>query len=368
MTGRGLSSARWNSVLGVWWLLAHMGGGDYQLREAHTAVERSLTQQDFRVIPVLFPGARTEDLVGLGEYWTRPQWVDLAKGLDDEEGFRTLVAAIRKAAPGPPQVSAYLVRSAVARWENSGRRDASLLYHGANLRKAQKLRRENPDQFNESALAFLDACELRQRTTAHIRAGTIAVAFLVFMTASLIAWRQYRVARVETKIATSNGADAQQQRLIATGRTLAAQSVSLRGEHGSNLAGTVLLAVESLRRAFTMEGYQALQSGLVLLPRFVFGKPIGSGRKASFSPDGKYIAAVVDDPSLPFLDSSKRAFRVWDTATGSEVALVRLSAVAKTLSLSSKKVIISPWLTKAVTPHSMTPQTGANRAMQLAEA
>src|SRR5262249_34488893 len=54
------------------------------------------TRDDYRVIPVLLPGA---DPAQLGGFLGLRSWVDFRSGLDDEEALRRLIAGIKGVAP-----------------------------------------------------------------------------------------------------------------------------------------------------------------------------------------------------------------------------------------------------------------------------
>jgi len=54
------------------------------------------TRDEYRVIPVLLPGARSEDITG---FLAQRTWVDFRSGLDDAAAFKRLVAGIKGQAP-----------------------------------------------------------------------------------------------------------------------------------------------------------------------------------------------------------------------------------------------------------------------------
>ncbi|NTX07242.1 TIR domain-containing protein [Myxococcus sp. CA040A] len=73
------------------------GVGPWHHEEVRAALARAVQQRDdYRVIPVLLPGAKREDVKG---FLAQRMWVDFTVGLDDGEAFRRLVAGIKGQAP-----------------------------------------------------------------------------------------------------------------------------------------------------------------------------------------------------------------------------------------------------------------------------
>ena len=64
------------------------------------ALDTRFRRQDFRVIPVLLPGADPKEHATLPRFLQRLTWVDFRNGIDDNESFRRFVAGIRGVAPG----------------------------------------------------------------------------------------------------------------------------------------------------------------------------------------------------------------------------------------------------------------------------
>ena len=56
------------------------------------------TQQRFRVIPVLLPGAKRDSLPAL---LVNAMWVEFRGSIDDSDAFHYLVCGIRNVEPGP---------------------------------------------------------------------------------------------------------------------------------------------------------------------------------------------------------------------------------------------------------------------------
>jgi WD40 repeat protein len=101
--------------------------------------------------------------------------------------------------------------------------------------------------------------------------------------------------------------DKERQKNIAL--DLATKSEKIRDRH---LSTSVLLAVESMRRYPRLEGDLALRRGLDLLPTTIATMHHNSSVwYVAFSPDGTKIATASDDNTS----------RIWDAATGNELAI-----------------------------------------------
>ena len=77
--------------------LGPAGQGPWHNEELQVALHRAVrTRNDYRVIPVLLPGAEPSQIDGFLELRT---WVDFRPGLDDEVAYRRLVAGIKGEPP-----------------------------------------------------------------------------------------------------------------------------------------------------------------------------------------------------------------------------------------------------------------------------
>jgi WD40 repeat protein len=143
----------------------------------------------------------------------------------------------------------------------------------------------------EKAFVYARAKERLQRYT------RAAVALLVVLLLASTAASVYAVIQVRR---------AEQARVEADARRLANRSEALRSETPANHELSTLLAAESLRRFRTVEADQALRRGLALSPRAVarmgHEAPLRPGFQ-SFSPDGKYLAAIGGNAILIWLSS-----------------------------------------------------------------
>src|SRR5882672_2137805 len=74
--------------------------GPWENEEMRAALSIRVRRHEFRVIPVLLPGASLLEPGQLPLFLSRLTWVDLRSGLTDQREFRRLIAGIRGTAPG----------------------------------------------------------------------------------------------------------------------------------------------------------------------------------------------------------------------------------------------------------------------------
>jgi hypothetical protein len=81
------------------------GLGPWQKEEMRVAINRRVcdSEQRFRVIPVLLPGAKRESLPAL---LVNTTWVEFRGSIDDSDAFHRLVGGIRGVMPGPGEQDA----------------------------------------------------------------------------------------------------------------------------------------------------------------------------------------------------------------------------------------------------------------------
>src|SRR5262249_22904745 len=80
--------------------LGASGLGAWENEEMRSALDERVRNPNFRVIPVLLPGAQPKDERTLPRFLRRLTWVDFRAGLDDSVAFHRLVAGIKGVAPG----------------------------------------------------------------------------------------------------------------------------------------------------------------------------------------------------------------------------------------------------------------------------
>lgn len=127
----------------------------------------------FIVVPVLLPGARSEDMKELGGLFESNHRVEFKVGAGEEELEAThrIATSLNAVAPFPlgrPRMSPFTVRRDAHRWKESGRpgnRDPSILYRGRTLSRAQEVATEFPGQLDPAAFEFLSASEVSEKNS-----------------------------------------------------------------------------------------------------------------------------------------------------------------------------------------------------------
>jgi hypothetical protein len=77
------------------------GTGPWHNEEMRAAIDRRVNCGQFRVIPVLLPGAERDERSRLPTFLIAATWVEFRHSLDDPEAFHRLVCGIRGVEPGP---------------------------------------------------------------------------------------------------------------------------------------------------------------------------------------------------------------------------------------------------------------------------
>jgi TIR domain len=79
------------------------GMGPWQHEEMRAAIERRVQRGggDFRVIPVLLPGAERGPRSKLPTFLTASTWVVFERSIEEADALRRLICGIRAIAPGP---------------------------------------------------------------------------------------------------------------------------------------------------------------------------------------------------------------------------------------------------------------------------
>jgi WD40 repeat protein len=219
---------------------------------------------------------------------------------------------------------------AATRWENEGR-EKSFFLRGRALAEAEAWQLkglETPPQPTRLQAEFIvasrQAATRRQRTTL----TAISVALGVTLLLAVVAIYQRNEKERQRQVAES-------RRRIAVSRQLAAQSNLERNETPVGLERSVLLAVESLKSAWTLEGSLALTAGLELLPlRPLPIQETGEVRNVALSPDGLLLATA----------NRKTEIRLWDAQTGAMLRSLPASGVtAMTFSLDGQWMAAGTW-------------------------
>jgi hypothetical protein len=82
-------------------ILGSSGVSPWHNEEMRAALDARARNQDYRVIPVLLPGATMPERGEMPRFLSRLTWVDFRVGLDDPEALHRLVSGVRGVAPGP---------------------------------------------------------------------------------------------------------------------------------------------------------------------------------------------------------------------------------------------------------------------------
>ena len=85
--------------------LGPQGLGTWDNEAMRAALDIRAGAPDFRVIPVLLPGAHLPERGRLPRFLARLTWVDFRAGLDDAHAFHELVCGIQGLAPGPERTT-----------------------------------------------------------------------------------------------------------------------------------------------------------------------------------------------------------------------------------------------------------------------
>jgi hypothetical protein len=101
------------------------GFGPYQNEETRIALEKSLTEKDIRVIPVLLPGGKRETRESiLPPFLRRLSWIEFSDSPIGPEALHRLVSGIKNISPGPGEtdfspVTFFISKSSKEKRKNS---------------------------------------------------------------------------------------------------------------------------------------------------------------------------------------------------------------------------------------------------------
>jgi WD40 repeat protein len=213
------------------------GWGPHHLDEAKLAFRRKEQRPDFKVIPVLLPGAGAKDINLLEDLFKRRHRVDFTNDINDEDAFRRLLSAIQGQAPGPPEETVFTIRRDAKRWEEArAKNKGSFLYKGGQLEQAQGLAQRHTEQLNDLAVKFLNASaveeqrriRLERRRTRTVITGLIIASALILLSA-VFAFAQRAEAINQAKVAEDRRREAVRQTELAEKRRREADD-ALKGE------------------------------------------------------------------------------------------------------------------------------------------
>ena len=220
------------------------GWGPHHLDEAKLAVERKRRHPDFKVIPILLPGASAKDISALEDLFKRRHRVDFSNDINDEDAFRRLLSAIRGQAPGPPEETVFTIRRDAKRWDEAPARNKdSFLYEGGQLEQAQKLAQNHAEQLNDLGVKFLNASAVQEqrkilserRRTRNIIIGLIIGSALILLFA-VFAFAQRAEAVKQAEVAEERRREAVRQTELAEKRQRQAEDALQREQIAANNA------------------------------------------------------------------------------------------------------------------------------------
>jgi WD40 repeat protein len=192
-------------------VLGENGWGPHHLGEAQLALKRKREFPDFRVIPILLPGASAENMRVVGDFFQQVHRVELKAGANEDEAFQRLWAAVRGEAPGPPLISAYKIERDAKYWQRLPLKNKKIaLYAGEKLLDAQEIARLEGTKVSEVVRNFLRASvedeqsRIRegQRRTRRIMAG-LAIGLVLVASLAVVANDLRKRANVERERAVA---------------------------------------------------------------------------------------------------------------------------------------------------------------------
>lgn len=220
---------------------------------------------------------------------------------------------------------------AALRWDGEGR-DRSFCLRGRALEEAEAWQSrglDSPPQPTRLQSEFIVASRQAATRRQQVTIAAISIALVVTVLLAIIAVYQRNQKEAQRQVAES-------RRRVAVGRQLAAQSNLERNETPTGLERSVLLAAESLKSAWTLEGSLALAAGLdQLAPRPQSIQVTGEVRHVALSPNHRRLATANDRSEI----------RLWDALHGTnEQTLPVRGAVAMSFSSDGEWLAAGTWM------------------------
>ena len=225
-------------------------------------------------------------------------------------------------------------------WEEQ-KRDASYLYRGVRLANAREQLEAKKLVLSGTAYEFVKAGFARQRRDKLARifsisaiislaiVGVLLFSYISTTSSKKLAEQSEIFANTQQAIASTsqaNAEEAQNQAKKALSRQLAAQSQSIFATGNSKQMTAVLLAVQSMNMFPSDPSIEAIQ----VLQNNILAQPISSMTherilwSVAFSPDGKFVVS----------GSGDRTARVWEAATGKEIARITHDRIVRSVAFS----------------------------------
>jgi WD40 repeat protein len=317
--------------------LGGRGWGEYHRKESLIAFERTRNDPNFRVIPVLLPGISKEAIDELKILFPKRHWVDLSNGVDQQEGFLRFVAAIEgkpQFTGGPPILDVHHIKRDAGRWAATQYKDKSILYFDSDLRAAQRIAKDHPEELNDLANRFLTVSALEQGRRVGRRIFALLGVIIALSIMTLVAVVQQAEANRQrrTAITESNIRATAEAQALAELNTSESQRLAFAAQNQLDDAPetAMLLAYEAVSREHNTITEHALRDTLdnASWSSIVFKGHTDIVNGAEFSPDGQYILTT----------SLDKTSRLWDL-NGQEIAT--LSGVNTAVFTADGKFILT---------------------------
>lgn len=318
-------------------------------------------QLNKRIFPVLLPGTTDKEIPENISSYQWLKWDDFGKELN----ITKLITDIETDYRWVRFITELGVKA--SQWEE--RADISRLLRGKALQEVEQLLAEVGDQKDpqptslqrQYVLASRKEEERRRNRTLVISivASVIMIVLGVYaqiqgnfatkqaataQAASTSEAKQAATAQSASTLAIEQRIIADEQRDIALSRQLAAQSEELRNRDANSLPLSILLSVESLHTAHTVEGRQALFDGLSLFAPLVMESQVIPSEEGinnditniTLSPNGQKVAFVAGGSVVS----------VWDIVERKEIIRIApstspgIASVVRSIAFCSKKDLL----------------------------
>lgn len=239
-------------------------------------------------------------------------------------------------------------------WENAGRDEALLSHRRGRLDDALEIGEDSRYGLTITEQAYLNACVAlrnreqreRERRLRYTVIASIAAAVIFFVLGSFglvksnEATAQASTAQANADVALTAQSNAEKQRIEAEKQTqislayqLSAQAQSIYDTRNSQEMVAVLLAIRSMKIFPSADAAQILQINSLAKPvaQMAHGNSVIS---LAFTPDGKYVISGAGNYSIEFGNFDDNTVRVWEAATGKEVARMTHESSLTSVALS----------------------------------
>ncbi|HVD94821.1 MAG TPA: TIR domain-containing protein [Candidatus Limnocylindria bacterium] len=254
------------------------------------------TLHNKRMVPIV---ARDVDASAVPEALAKLNWIFCRESDDFEKATDTLITAFDTDLDWVHAHTRLLTRA--IEWEAKGKNNSFVL-RGEDLRAAEQWlaqagtekERQPTALQTEYIIASRKAAARRQRITL----GAVTFGLIVSIILAVIAFYQRNIA--------------EDRRRVAQARQLEAQARVALDSSGEGLQKSALLAVESLKSAWTADGYIACARALSILPRRPKLRPAHQTKvlALALSTDGRLLASLDDVGTVVVWDQDKEVARL----------------------------------------------------------